>query len=285
MDADSLIEIRDRQGRLLQSYRGGSLRDANLANAYLRGAQLVGADFRNANLRDADLREADLEGADFRGADLDGTRFDCAYLERANFSGMELPARVSFQRTVLYYADFSQSKLPNSDFTYALLGRANFTNAELAACQFEFARFSEANMTGAQLLHCKMGLADLCNTDFSLAGKISNTEFGYGATFDRTTKWPAWSTLTWQACGRGGTFGPGYWVLISPTLIFLARPLYVAFAVAVLTFAWLTARFVYLNHFRDDGKSFTAEYLQYSKAGSDFAAKVESDRAAKTVAQ
>ena len=68
-----MVEIKNKNGVVIYTYKGADLR-----GAYLRGANLRGADLRGANLEGANLRGAYLEGANLYGANLHGANLEGA---------------------------------------------------------------------------------------------------------------------------------------------------------------------------------------------------------------
>lgn len=80
-----MIEIKDRNGKVLWSGNLETLRGADLS-----WANLIGADLRGANLSGADLSEANLSGADLSGADLSWANLSWANLSEANLRGAKL---------------------------------------------------------------------------------------------------------------------------------------------------------------------------------------------------
>ncbi len=87
------VKIKDLDGKVIYTWEGTNLRDAelhyeDLQNANLRGADLVNVDLRLAKLRGADLRGAELRGASFRRADLRSAILQ--EVRDADFSGANL---------------------------------------------------------------------------------------------------------------------------------------------------------------------------------------------------
>jgi hypothetical protein len=95
-----LIYVKNRNGRILHTVNGDTLRYAdlsglNLVDADLRGFDLTGAVLCNTDLRGADLsevviRDANLTGADLRNANLRHTDFDGGNMTDADLTGADL---------------------------------------------------------------------------------------------------------------------------------------------------------------------------------------------------
>ena len=129
-----MIEIKHKDGRVLVTVQGDTLREANLRGADLReadlrwedlhGANLRGADLREADLRWADLRGADLRWADLRGADLRAKQYLCQiHASRHAIVAIDNDVRIGCERKPL--AEWLE--------TFEAVGRENkYTEAEIA---------------------------------------------------------------------------------------------------------------------------------------------------------
>ena len=130
---------------------GAKLQGATLSFAYMPDADLTGADLTGAHLNDVDfyqvtkrpsLNGATLTQAQFANANLIGIDLSHAFLEGADFSGAQMPGallkdithvttptsgRVSFVKTLLAGADFSNSTFDGGDFTNAIFSTKSGT--------------------------------------------------------------------------------------------------------------------------------------------------------------
>ena len=67
-----MVEIKNKSGKVIFTYDGESLSNADLSNADLRYVDLSNANLIGANLIGADLRYVNLSGANLRYVDLSG---------------------------------------------------------------------------------------------------------------------------------------------------------------------------------------------------------------------
>lgn len=124
-------------GRERPTWRGGSL----------RGADLIGADLASTRLRSADLSGADLAwacliGADLSGANLRGANFCDANLRSANLRGATL-TDADLSGATLLGANLSRARLAGATLIGAIFFRATLTDTDLSG-----ARLSEGVACG-----------------------------------------------------------------------------------------------------------------------------------------
>jgi uncharacterized protein YjbI with pentapeptide repeats len=100
-----MIEIKNLDGKIIETVEGDTLMGVDL-----RWANLEGADFRGANLWRADLREANLWGADLRWANLFKANFEGADLSKAEL------AEANFRGANLWGATLWETNLEGADF-------------------------------------------------------------------------------------------------------------------------------------------------------------------------
>lgn len=108
-----MIEIKNKDGKVLAKVDAETLNRADLRKANLREADLRGADLRWANLQWADLRGADLSRSNLRGALLGS-----AILCEANLSGADLSWSSLFQAS-LRGANVHEANLESADLRQA----------------------------------------------------------------------------------------------------------------------------------------------------------------------
>ena len=140
------VEIKNRfTGKVIFTFAGADLRDANLSDADLSDADLSDADLRDADLSDADLRDADLRGANLRGADLSG-----ADLRDANLRGAKnIPAIVAATTRIAADGDIVGWKKAGGKIVKLLIpSAAKRSNATGRKCRAEFVKVQEVEGGG-----------------------------------------------------------------------------------------------------------------------------------------
>jgi len=219
LDADNMEIAQVKPARL----KGSDLRYADMSRAFL-----VRADLRNAVMDNASAMYCDLRGANVRNSSLRGTNFMLALMSRADISYSNLQnsglSWTDLRNTDLRGANLQGASLIEANLTGALLSHsdfshANLTSADLRKCSLLMTNFSEAdlrganlnlldsdganfrgaNLSGAYLQGAKLTGADFTGADFEgadlrgadLRGVIWTGANGYGATYDKNTKWPA----------------------------------------------------------------------------------------------
>ncbi len=131
---------------------GASLRGARLFQAQLGGASLRGADFTDA-IASANFTKADLTGALFVRADLGADLVNQSMgLMRGVLSG-----------AVAKGADFTDARLVRTVLDFADLTDSNFTNADLSTSSLAGANMTGARLTGADLSGADVTSAKLRN--------------------------------------------------------------------------------------------------------------------------
>ena len=102
------------------------LSKAVLPNTTWIETDLTGADLSETNLRAADFRQAMLSGVDFSGAELSETRFDLAWMARANLS-----------ETTLYFSVLRQANLEDARLFDVRLQDCDLMGATMKRAAFQ----------------------------------------------------------------------------------------------------------------------------------------------------
>ena len=162
------------------SFRGATLKKANLGTVDLRGSNLDGAyiegavlnraNLCGASLIEAKLIEACLLGADFTAAklnkaDLSGTKLNGSRLQLTDLSGADLSnskmIRTQINDTNLQGCDLSGSDLSRSYLCHSDLSGANLEKAEITAANLLKVNLNKVNLQGANLSRAYLAYADL----------------------------------------------------------------------------------------------------------------------------
>lgn len=186
--ADLRNAVLDNASAMYCDLRGANIRNSSLRNADLDLALISRADMSYSNLQKLSLAYADLRDTDFRGADLEG-----AFLVEANMTG-----------AILSSANFSNADLTSADLRNCSMIFTNFSGADLRQANLEkVADTGNVNFRGAKLMNADLRGSDFAGADFTdadlagadlrgtdLRGAIWTGTNGYGAIYDKNTKWP-----------------------------------------------------------------------------------------------
>ena len=201
-----MIEIRNRQGKVLRTVEGETLFNANLSGAGLSGANLNYAHLSDANLNGADLSNADLSHAYLINADLKNADLSYANLSYANLSN----------------ADLNNVDLTHTDLSYAYLRRVKNLSSLVAAkltivpttgsfrawkkCQggviVELLIPEDAKRSNSTTRKCRAEYADVLKVIGATEGKSwFNPSFIYGV--GKRVVADRWEEDRWVECGGG----------------------------------------------------------------------------------
>jgi uncharacterized protein YjbI with pentapeptide repeats len=159
---NKMIEIKNRwANKVIYTYQGDSLVEANLSGANLSRADLSRANLSRANLSRAYLSGANLYLADLSRANLSRANLSWADLSEANLSWADLSG------ANLYRANLSEANLSRADLSWANLSEANLSRADLSRADLSRADLSEANLYGANLSRAKLFETNLYGTKLS----------------------------------------------------------------------------------------------------------------------
>ena len=169
------------------------LRSATIVNASMRGTNLTLALLSRTDMKASNLQQAALDWTDLRNADLRSANLENAGLIEANLTGALL-SHTNLSHAYLVGADLRNSSISDTDFTGADLRGANLEKVEIMfSTKFQGAKLSGAYLRGARLGGADFTGADLEDADLrgaDLRGAIWTGANGYGAIYDKNTKWP-----------------------------------------------------------------------------------------------
>ena len=168
----------------LESVKGATLGNANLAHANLYGAFLINADLRHANLYSAELSYANLQNSDLSYSNLTKTFQYETKLQHANLLGADLQFSTltdanmegaNLSEANLRNASLSGNgaNLKNADLTFSVLEEANLSYAKLNYANLKYANLKYAILKNANLHQTDCSHTNLYKADFdgaNLAG-------------------------------------------------------------------------------------------------------------------
>lgn len=150
-----------------------SFRNANLRNGRLIGvtnAPILDAeqgsetynfvDFYDAKMESAKLDNCILASCNFGNAQLWESSFEGAYLELSFFNDV-MAVNANFQRTILEYANMTNSNFIDCDFRYSNATCADFSRSQLENANMKNSILIGANFKQTTLRHANLSGADL----------------------------------------------------------------------------------------------------------------------------
>lgn len=163
----------EKQGQFSEEYNEQKIQLCDLQNTDLRGLRFVkadlskfdfgGADMSGAWLTRANLSEAwlyklhDSERTKLIFVKLDGVNFKGAFLNLADFHGVDSIRNADFSDAALQGVNFAGVQITKSNLSNTNLENADFTGASLTECKIDGASLENANLTNAKFV----GMRDL----------------------------------------------------------------------------------------------------------------------------
>jgi uncharacterized protein YjbI with pentapeptide repeats len=197
------------------NFSGANLEGASFVNASLKRATLLKVNLKGTKLYQTDLSGAKLAGADLSSADITGSTFAGADLSDAILSGA---------KTEDLWNDFSNASLARAKLAGMKLNGACFRNAVLRSADLSGSQLIEADFTGADLTGASFKDANVESAAFRNAQGLDDAER---------------ARLEGQA---------QRWKFEMKTRIgaFLEVMYFPAYALVILTLAWLSFRLLRL---------------------------------------